>query len=44
MALLSENNQHDLLLVVVSLLFILFTSGLAIETRTPAVPLIVPNV
>jgi hypothetical protein len=44
MALLSENNQHDLLLVVVSLLFILFVSGLAIGTQTTTVPLIVPGV
>jgi hypothetical protein len=44
MALLSENDQHDLLLVVISLLFILFASNLAIETQTPAGPLIVPIV
>lgn len=44
MAQLSENNRHDLLLVVVSLLFILFASGLAVETPTPGAPIVVPIV
>jgi hypothetical protein len=32
---ISENKQHTFLLVIVSLIFIIFTSGLAVEPETP---------
>jgi hypothetical protein len=37
-----ENVQHDILIIIVAGLFILFASGLAIPLRFPEVPIVIP--
>ncbi len=39
---LNENRKHDILLLIVSLLFIIFASGLAVETEIPVLNTVLP--
>jgi hypothetical protein len=37
-----ENIQHDIFLIIVAALFILFVSGMAVPLQTPLQPIIFP--
>lgn len=39
---LTENRQHDILLVITSLLFIIFAAGLAVESEIPVNTTVIP--
>ncbi len=39
---LDENKKHDILLLIASLLFIIFASGLAVETEVPVLGTVIP--
>ncbi|HEX2945591.1 MAG TPA: hypothetical protein VHT96_06520 [Clostridia bacterium] len=39
---LNENKKHDILLLIASLLFIIFASGLAVGTETPVLNTVLP--
>lgn len=39
---LNENTKHDILLLIASLLFIIFASGLAVESEVPVLNTVLP--
>ncbi len=39
---ISEDKQHNLLLIITAMLFIIFSSGLAVPTRPIVAPIVIP--
>jgi hypothetical protein len=39
---LNENRKHDILLLITSLIFIIFASGLAVGTEVPVLGTVIP--